>query len=205
MVFRFVPCGDRLRPIVEAHVQRIYRQTYDATVRRFPHLMVADFDEAGAVRCAAGLRRAGDGFFSECYVTSPLEKLLSDMAGGRIVRTRIIEVNNLASSCIGSSARLIRQIIAYSRQVGTDWAVFTITPQLRRLLCQMKLPIIVLGAAEASRVINPADWGRYYDTGPVVAAMQDPGPEQLPLTRVSAGLAAAVPAALLPAPEPAYG
>jgi len=163
-------------------VQQVYGRAYGAVLRRFPDLMVADFDERGEVRCAAGLRRAADGFFSECYVDAPLEAVLSGLAGALVDRERIIEVSSLASRSACSSAHLIERIIAFARQVGTDWAVFTITPELKRLLCRMRLPVVELGTAERSRVANPADWGRYYDTRPLVAAMQDPGPNQLMLS-----------------------
>lgn len=164
-------------------MQRVYGLAYYAVIRQFPDLMVADFDDSGAVRCAAGLRLAGDGFFSECYVDAPIEAVLSRLAGKRIGRERVIEVNNLASRGARSSAHLIETVIAFARQIRTDWAIFTITPDLKRLLCRMKLPVVVLGAAERSRVANAVDWGRYYDTRPVLAAMQDPGPETLVLSR----------------------
>ena len=182
MAFRFVPCGDRLRPLVEAHVQAVYSRTYGAVIRSFAPLMAADFNDAGFIRCAAGIRLADDGFFSECYVDNALEDILSHVTGEAVGRNRIIEVTNLASGSACSSTPLIENVIAFARQIGTDWAVFTITPRLKRLLFRMKLPIFVLSPANPSRVANPEDWGRYYETLPLVAAMQDPGPSTLALT-----------------------
>jgi len=180
-------------------VQQVYRQAYGAILRHLPELMVADIDDSGTVLCAAGLRLAGDGFFSECYVDAPLEAVLSCLAGTPVGRERIIEVNNLASSGVRSSADLIDNIIAFARRIGTDWAVFTITPELKRLLCRMKLPIVVLGSAERSRVANAADWGRYYETRPLVAAMRDPGPGKLTLWKGLVVTAAVPPGPLVPA------
>jgi hypothetical protein len=202
VAFRFVPESDRLRPPVEAHVRAIYGRTYGAVIRKFPRLMVADVDETGVVRCAAGLRRAADGFFSECYLDSPLESQLGRLAAAAVGRNRIIEVTSLASGSACASARLIGDIVEYARLIGTDWAVFTITPRLKRLLCRIGLPVAVLGPADESRVANPADWGRYYETGPLVAAMQDPGPATLTLSRRSACAAVSRSAGPL---EPVHG
>jgi hypothetical protein len=174
MVCRFVTREDWLRRRVERHVRQVYHRAYGAVVREFPDLMVADLDEAHGVRSAAGLRGTATGFFSECYLDQPLDAALSDLAGEPVGRERIIEVTSLASTNFAAMARLVAQIVDFARSGAMDWAVFTITPRLQRLLCRMDLPIVVLCAAQACRVANPEDWGRYYETGPVVAAMPDP-------------------------------
>ena len=91
MAFRYVPDGSRLRPLVESHVREVYGRTHGAVVRNFPRLMVADVDANGQIHCAAGLRRAGDGFFSECYVDMPLEIELSRLTGHSVGRTLTLD------------------------------------------------------------------------------------------------------------------
>jgi Thermostable hemolysin len=175
MVCRLVTRADRLRPLVEGHVRRIYARVHGAAIRSFPELMVADIDEPCGVQCAAGLRQAADGFFSECYVDRPFEEVLSALAAEPVSRSRIIEVANLASGNVRSLSRLIACIVEYARGRGIDWAVFTITPRLERLLRHMKLPPIPICPAQASRVANPGDWGRYYETRPMVMTLPDRG------------------------------
>lgn len=175
MVCRLVTRTDRLRPRVERHVRQVYASAHDATIRAFPDLMVADFDDAQAVRCAAGLRRAADGFFSECYLNRAFEDVLSELAAAPVGRARIIEVTSLASGSACALSRLIACIVEHARGQGVDWAVFTITPRLERRLRQLKLPLIPICPAEPSRVAHPEDWGRYYEAGPMVMALPDRG------------------------------
>ena len=125
MVCRLVSREDWQRARVEHHVQEVYRRAYGAGIRSFPDVMVADFDQAGDVRGAAGLRLARDGFFSECYVDRGFEELLSDLALERVGRDQIIEVTGLASASLRTLVRLIVEIIGFARRVGIEWAVFT--------------------------------------------------------------------------------
>lgn len=173
MACRFVTREDWLRERVEQHVRQLYERAHGAIVRTFPNLMVADLDAAAVVRCAAGLRQAADGFFSECYVERTLEDALSALARQPVGRDRIIEVTSLASLNVCALVRLIRHIVAYARDRGIDWAVFTITWRLKELLCRMNLPLVVLCPAERARVERPDDWGRYYESSPVVTVLRD--------------------------------
>lgn len=176
LAFRIVAGDDRRRQPVEAHVRHVYDRAYGATIRSFPDTLIAEFDAAETVRSAAGLRFAKDGFFSQCYLDKRLEDVLGRIAEEPVPRDRIIEVVNLASTGVCSSVHLIENIIEFGRRNGAEWAVFTITPRLHKLLRRINLPIVVLASAQRSRVPNPEDWGRYYETLPVVAAMRDREP-----------------------------
>jgi hypothetical protein len=171
--FVLVPSDHPLRGAVERHVRSVFASTYGARIRSFPGLMVAEA-EAGAVTVAAGLRTAAEGFFSEHYFDSPLEDVLGAAEGETVERGAIVEIANLAASRSGRVARLIDGIVALAAARGAEWAVFTITPRLYALLTRLGHPIVVLGAAERAFVPRPDDWGTYYDTAPVVAAMRRP-------------------------------
>ena len=67
-------------------------------------------------------------------------------------------------------------LVLYGEELGYDWAFFTATSRLEKLLRRMRLPLITLGTASASRVPNPEMWGSYYETDPRVLAF---GREQL--------------------------
>jgi hypothetical protein len=54
---------------------------------------------------------------------------------------------------------------------GADWALFTATAPLRRLLGRLDIPFVAMAAATADRVTDAARWGRYYDCDPWVCAV----------------------------------
>lgn len=166
--------GDELRPAVEDHVRSVFARAYGATLRGFPELMVADLDTDAAVRCAAGLRMARNGFFSEHYFDSPLEKIIAGLDRRAVDRARVVEVAGLAAGSRANPSRFIRDIIRCAADAGAEWAVFTITPRLHSLLERLGHDIAVLGPADPARIPNADDWGSYYDTRPVVAAMRKP-------------------------------
>ena len=136
-------------------------------------LMVAD-TEGGAVNAAAGLRTSAEGFFSENYFDQPLEDVIADADGKPVAREAIVEIANLASVRCGKVAKLIEGIIALAAASGAEWAVFTITPRLQALLARLGYRVVVLGQAGRESVPHPGDWGSYYETSPVVAAIRRP-------------------------------
>lgn len=184
--FTLVPAGHPLRDTVERHVSSVFSTTYGASIRSFPAVMVADA-EGGAVNAAAGLRTHSEGFFSEHYFDKPLENVIADADGEPVAREAIVEIANLASVRCGKVAKLIEGIIALAAASGAEWAVFTITPRLQSLLTRLGYPIVVLGSADRDRVPHPGDWGSYYETAPVVAAMRRP--DDLPPFAQSSGVA----------------
>ncbi len=179
MTIRFVTPEHQLRKTVEQHIRQVYKTTYNATLRSFPYLIAADVDDEETIGCAVGLRMTTDGFFSECYVDRPLDEIVSEIALETIARDRIVEITNLASNSSCSLARMVPSIVEFTHQNGMEWAVFTITPRLKKRFCRMKFPIREICAAERSRVANPEDWGSYYETLPMVAVLKIPRPESI--------------------------
>lgn len=174
MAIKIVLPDDPLRRSVERHVSDIFLSVYGAAIRSFPEIMIAELLEGGGIACAAGIRTAGDGFYSEHYFGMPLQDVIAGVDGRPVDRRRIVEVANLAAGHCGAAAPLIDAIIAFSAGMGAGWAVFTITPRLLSLLKRLGYSIVLLGPADRAQVPNPEDWGSYYDCGPVVAAMRKP-------------------------------
>jgi hypothetical protein len=170
---RVVRRDEKIRPVVEQYVRQAYLKSYEARIANFPATMIVDSLEDGMIKAAAGVRLADEGFLSECYLDASLEEILSDLSGEQVRRDRIIEVTTVAANGACPLARLIGEVTRFARLNGADWAVFTITSRLQRLLRHMTLPIVELCPAEASRISNPAEWGTYYETRPVVTVMQD--------------------------------
>lgn len=177
-----------LRRQTELCISEIYRREYGASISEFPPTLIAAFDRQNMPLCAAGLRFASTGFFSESYLAQPIEKTLTEWTGRNIERDRIFEVTTLASQSARASLPFLRQIIAFGETHGFDWAFFTATERLRALLRHMGLPLAVLAPAEPSRIEHPDRWGDYYLCGPRVCAVDG---SRLGSARVAARLAEA--------------
>ena len=166
-----IPRDDRLRPKAEQLIKEIYAQHYGARITAFPDTLVARIAADSTIECAAGLRFAADGFFSEAYLDAPIEAVLSPLRRPRARREKIFEVTSLASRAPHLVASFLRKIIACGEAAGFEWAFFTATLPLKALLQRLKLPLAPLANADRSRVANHDAWGRYYELAPGVYAV----------------------------------
>jgi Thermostable hemolysin len=171
MRVQLTPRNDRLRPAAERLIADAYAQHYGARITSFPELLVSMVQDDGAVRCAAGLRFAEDGFFSEIYLDAPIEEVLSALRDGAVRREKVLEVTSLASRAPLLVGGFLRKIIACGQAAGFEWAFFTATAPLKSLLDRMQLVILPIADASPLQVANPQTWGTYYAFAPRVYAL----------------------------------
>jgi hypothetical protein len=160
-----------VRPEVEACIRDVYEEAFGACGLSFPRRLVALLDDAGHPVCAAGLRTAKEGFFSEIYLDFPIEQVLQRQFGKPVARRRVFEVTTLASRTSETSPLFIRQLVLLGKIAGFDWSFFTATARLRKLLCQLGVPITGLNTAEPTRLPDADRWGTYYSHTPIVCAV----------------------------------
>ena len=165
-----VPKGHALREPVQAFIARVYEENYAARIDVFAPTLIAMVDE-GQICCAASLRFAVDGFFSEAYLDTPIELSLLYTGEPPVRRDKIFEVGSLSSRAPKLAPRFIRQLIRAGERAGFDCAIFTATERLRRMLTRIGLPLLALAPADASRVAAAEMWGTYYATRPHVLAV----------------------------------
>jgi hypothetical protein len=158
----------------EQLVRDVYAAAYQARIASFPPLLVAALDDSGRPRCAAGLRTADTGFFSEHYLDAPVEASISACAREPVARSQVLEVTTLAGVEPGLALDVVAFVIAHGRARGMRWGMCTATEPLRRALARAGLALHVLAPAVADRVPDPAQWGSYYRTRPRVCAIADP-------------------------------
>lgn len=163
-----IPRGDDLRPKAEKFIAKVYEQHYGARITAFPETLVVRVADTNRIECAAGLRFAGDGFFSEAYLDASIDMLLSGLRHDLVPREKIFEVTSLASAAPHLVGSFLRKIIACGEAAGFEWAFFTATEPLKMLLERLGLRLLLLAAAERSRVTNPEAWGSYYALAPRV-------------------------------------
>ena len=161
------------RAAAETHIKDVYWNTYNAKITEFAPLLVVAKRVDGELLCAAGIRTACDGFFSDAYLNSDFPTALQNIASIDVPADQIMEVVSLASMTPFPVLPMLDRMIDWGRENGMTCGVFTATATLRRLLRRTGLEYVELASAQASNVANPNDWGRYYDTDPQVCAFSE--------------------------------
>ncbi len=167
-----VPEIHPLRAASEACIRTVYDRVFGARDIVLPPVLLAWIGADGRPLCAAGVRTAADGFFSETYLNLPVERALQRRCGRPVARATVIEVTTLASRNAEASIRFVREIAQFAREAGFMWSLFTATARLRRLLNDLGIPMFVLAEADSGCVAEPEKWGSYYRHAPQVCAVK---------------------------------
>lgn len=170
-VLRIVEPADPYRSETENFIRTTYALRYGAVITEFPRRLLATFDDCERVICAAGVRDAGESFFSERYLDAPIERILGECSGAPVERRAVFEVSTLASQTPCSSASFVREIVAFGEAEGFAWSFFTATSRLHLLLSRLGVAPLSLGEARADRIEGAGLWGTYYETRPRVCAV----------------------------------
>lgn len=171
-MFEVIAQEHRLRPSAEACIRSAFRRDHGAQMGALPRWLVAD-TEGTRVTCAASLRFAEDGFFSECYLDQPIERLIALHTGTLPNRATLVEVGSLAAGRPGKVGDLVCGIIQFLQAREMRWAFFTATARLRVFLRRAGIPLIELAAADPARIDAPEMWGSYYRQAPKVMLVGD--------------------------------
>jgi hypothetical protein len=160
-----------LWPAVAELIRTAYHEHHQARLRSLPKNLVALVSPGGRVQCAAGLRDSTEPFLSECYLDQSIETVLAQAADMRVERREIVEVSGLACRSQIWLVAFLRGLIRYGGSLGFNWAFFTATDQIQKILHRIELPLIDLGIAPRDRMAVPELWGSYYESGPRVFAI----------------------------------
>jgi hypothetical protein len=163
--------GTSKRQQVEAYISEQFRAVHGATIHDFMPVLLT-MGCHGKATAATGVRTATQPLFLEQYLERPIETALQPLAGQAVERRHIAEIGNLVATQGGSSYLLFMVLTAVLEQAGFDWVVFTATPQVRKVLGYLGLPVHVLCDADPARLTQSslAEWGRYYSSRPQVVA-----------------------------------
>ena len=182
MQTRIITRDEPDRSAVEDMVRTVYFDRYGAWIEFFPDRMAAVFDSDQLPVCAAGLRDAVTGFFSEAYIDDPVEHAIAVASGLLPDRNTVLEVTTLAAVRSGYVLQLLNFIMAEATLRQMTWGLFTATRQLRLALQRIKAPVFDLAAADSARIANATLWGSYYSTDPRVCAIAGPASGLRPIT-----------------------
>lgn len=169
---RVLECSSQ-RTELEDYIGTIFRNAHNAQLNGFlPELfkIVAPFSNPAA---AVGIRRIDtDKTFLEQYLDSPIEQNVSKIAGRPVSRRQLVEVGNLAASCIGSSRKLITFLVFYLANQGYSWAVCTAVNSVRAALKRSGVNFETICQADPERIGSARkQWGSYYDNNPSVVVV----------------------------------
>ncbi|OYY95282.1 MAG: hypothetical protein B7Y41_01890 [Hydrogenophilales bacterium 28-61-23] len=174
---RVIALDSPRRAEAEAFIRGVFTRHYAARVASFaPDLMLLEHvghsAKVGRIAAAAGWRgTASARLYLESYLDDAVQVRIGRLAGHPVARERIAEVGNLASVSPGGGARMILALAEHLDRLGYEWVVFTATRELIGIFAKLGLPPLALGIADPSRLGAAAsDWGRYYDSRPVVVA-----------------------------------
>jgi hypothetical protein len=162
------------RAAAEALIRAVYRLHYGAEIMALPRLLAVRTDEDKRVVCAAGVRTAADGFFSEAYLDAPVETAIGSSTGQAVDRRSIFEVTTLASRSPAATLGFIREIVGFGAEAGFGWSFFTVTQRLQGAVEKLGLRPLRLADATPSRRPDAERWGSYYDHHPRVCAVERP-------------------------------
>ncbi len=173
MKIEFLDIDHPKRDLVQAHIRKVYQDTYGAGITTFAPLLVSVEKLDGEVVCAGGIRTAQDGFFSTTYLDGNLSDAIRIMDGTDTCAAKIMEVVSVASTTPFPVLPMLDAMIAWGHEQGMTCGVFTATEPLRRLLKRTGMPFKELCKADASHVDDPASWGTYYQTDPAVCIFNE--------------------------------
>lgn len=163
---------DRQR--AEQFIASIFQARYGAEIVTFPSNLIVRLGTEGQILCAAGLRFPTDGFFSEQYLSEPIEDALCRITRSSIDRRQVFEVTSLASRDARQTAPFIRDIITFGQSRGQSWAFFTLTSRFSQMLARIGISSTYIARADQTRIADHGRWGSYYDHDPCVFAYANP-------------------------------
>lgn len=151
-------------------IESVFKRAYEAEVLvTYPQLLGV-YANDGNPQSALGMRGAHEQkLFLEYYLDKPAQQVIFDKTRLRFTRSKIAEAGNLASMRITALRDLMFALSIQLKQEGFEYILFTGTESLRRYLQLLGMEPVVYAKADPARLPEGSiNWGKYYDTNPMV-------------------------------------
>ncbi|MDW6094632.1 thermostable hemolysin [Vibrio rhizosphaerae] len=159
-----------MRYQIERYVAERYSYAFDANIEQFMPLFLALL-HGEEIQSICGYRSASEApLFLEQYLDCTAEKAVSEAFAQTIERSTLIEFGQLASFSKGVSPFHFYLIAQRLVEMGYQWCICTVTDPLYALMKRLGLNPVVVAQADAQRVNNAEQWGRYYQLRPRIVA-----------------------------------
>lgn len=162
------------RAEIERFIGDVFREAYDAEIKRFKPCLMSLRDHDNKLVAACGFRSAAlEPLFLETYLDKPIEAVLTERVGFPVGRDNIVGVGNFSVAEPGMARYLITAINDHLHDTSNQWTVFTAVPVLRNAFIKMGMNPVILGDADKSRLPpeEQEEWGSYYAQKPQVMAI----------------------------------
>lgn len=164
---------DPARGALEQFVRASFEAAYGARLERLMPLLMSVRTSEDELIAVCGLRDPRyNALYLEQYLDQPVESALERATGAPVSRHGLMEVGNLAVARPGFARHLIAALTGHLHETGRQWAVFTAVPALRNAFARLGIDLVTLCPARIGRLPprERAQWGRYYDSKPLVMA-----------------------------------
>jgi len=151
-------------------ISTVFRKSYDAKVMVSYPTLIGICGSDGTPKAVLGLRGAEEEpLFLERYLDVAAERAVEAQEGIHIFRHEIAEAGNLASTHVSALKDLMFALSLSLKQQGYRYILFTGTQSLKQYLESLGLRPRIYAFADPSRLgHDAANWGRYYETKPLV-------------------------------------
>ena len=122
------------------------------------------------VACCGYRAADQESLFLEQYLDLSIEQQISRETGKPLDRSTIVEIGGLAVTNKAEAFVFMMKLAPAFQSLGFTFATCTVTRPVRRCLQKLGIESYLLANADPTRVSDDSDWGRYYDTNPVVLA-----------------------------------
>ncbi len=155
---------------VEKFVAIRFKQEHQAQLSQFSPMLIALEDEQREIFAVVGVREAkASALFSEQYLDTTIEQVVSHLADESCDRDDVIEVGNFAARKVGVGRYFFAALTHILPLWGARWLVCTGTVCVVNGLRKLGMSPLSLAAASAQRLPDKgASWGQYYDHDPLV-------------------------------------
>ena len=157
---------DTGRKPLEGFIHRIFQHTYGAEVRTFYPNLTA-FTTCGRIRGVVGYRDGvAQPLFSEQYLDTPVEKVMTTHLDQIVERRHVVEVGNLALSGMGEARWVIAAMTVLLQAAGYRWVLFTAVKPLFNAFQRLGLRPVQIAIPDPKRLPDGGNyWGSYYEAG----------------------------------------
>lgn len=170
MDFRVVTKEDERHIEALAVVQREYARHFGSTATHSLEYALNVY-LGKRLKATIGFSPAADGqLFLEQYLDAPIEAVVTERFGSPVVRAEIVEIGAFAVADKQFALPLMMKLAPTLMEQGFKTAVCTATGPVTGCLRKLGIDAMTIASADASRVHNPAAWGRYYELQPQVLA-----------------------------------
>jgi hypothetical protein len=148
-----------------------FRTHFKAAVPDDTRRLLGVFGPDGELTAAFGIRTREDGFFSEHYLSMPLDIALLQKTGERFDPERVVEISHFSIASPKGFKPMVQLIADGLSRLHFDHVICTATRCLVRYFARRYLTPTILTEARVTDLPEPQRqcWGSYYLKDPAVA------------------------------------